>query len=274
MKEMYFLQVATSGLGISVELNNIPVVTELTGEGISETQPVNTWLRRTANTLTVKLSHAVPEPEDEDDEDYEPFVLGEPAVEVILFINEPNAETIKVGKVLASFTWPILSTETEVELVIPYQHSETVEQVVPMPSSMVLWNKTSAIAVLSPQDKNYIYESVKHLGALISSKRSTEAFKFMGVKYQDLALADNKPVARLQEAAIEMWEHMANMPGVELQAIAADELNYDLVGHSHLVNVTRLDGAPPVLFEEPEDEMYFGVPLMFGKVEGKWVIVR
>ena len=267
MNRMYFLDVTCSGLGISVELNDIALVNELTGESIRETQPVNNWLRSEANTLTVKLTPALPEPN-------EPLVFGEQSASVVLFISELGAQTIQVGKVLSSFSWPLTATDTEVTFVLPYEFSERTDELVPMPCNMVLWNKTSPIAALSSQDKKNIYDCVKHLSSLIMSKHTIEAFQFMGLKYQDQALADNKPISRLQAAAIEMWEHMASMPGLELQEIAPDELRYDLVGHSHLVNVTRLDGAPAVLFEDHEDEMYFGLPLMFGLVEGKWRVVR
>lgn len=263
MKDNFYLQVSASGVGIVVELNGVPLVSELDGEGYQETQPVNMWLRKSANTLKVSLLPPVPDEED-------PQPIGEQLVEVSLFLNARGAQSIQIEKMLSVFTWPLVDLPS----VIPYKSKDVIRDLIATPSSMTLWSQTKAIKALSPRDEQFMFDSIKHLSSLLVAKKFQEAFKFMGLKFNDDALTSAKPVLQIRDAVIEMWDHMVSMEGVELQLHALKDLKFEVLGDGHLVEVTRLDGAPAILFEDIEEEIMYGIPLYFGFVNEQWRILR
>jgi len=263
MKDNYYLEVSASGVGIVVELNGVPVVKEFDGEGYQEALPVNAWLRKSANTLKVSLLPPVPDEED-------PQPIGEQVVMVKLFLNQAGAQSIEVAKVLSVFTWPLL----DIPSLIPYQFQDVIREPIATPSAMTLWNQTKAVNTLSPRDHQFMFESIQHFSSLLLAKNYDQAFKFMGLKFNDQALTSIHPASELKAAVVEMWEHLLSMEEVKLQKVGLQDLKFEVVGDGHLVEVTRIDGAPAILFEDVDEEMMYGIPLYFGMVNEQWRILR
>lgn len=270
MKDNYYLEVSVSGLGIVIELNGVPIVKELNGEGYQEALPVNSWLRKSVNTLSVSLLPPVPYEDEDEDEDEYPQPIGEQVAIVKLFLNQAGSQSIEVAKVLSVFTWPLL----DIPSLVPYQFKDVIREPIVMPSGMTLWNQTKVINTLSPRDRQFMFESIQHFSSLLLAKNYDQAFKFMGLKFNDQALTSIHPASELKAAVVEMWEHLLSMEEVKLQTVGLQDLKFEVVGDGHLVEVTRIDGAPAIMFEDVDEEMMYGIPLYFGMVNEQWRILR
>lgn len=260
MKEKYFLQVKADGVGISVNLNGVPLIDEPEGLGIQETIPINYWLMHKDNSLNVTLTH--PEVVTEENKFEE--------AQVILFVHDQSSDSPKIAKQIAILEWPLPG----VKRVYPYNWSTKIAETIPLTLGSLLWYKTSAIMAVDQVAKSSIYNLIRHISELIRQRNFDDAFKFLRLKYQDEALLENKSVDQVELAVKELWEFMTSLQGLKLQNISIEDLDFSIVGRQHLVQVSRKDGAPPILFEDTEDEVFYGVPLFFANINNQWIAIR
>jgi len=267
MIDIYFLKVSATGLGILIQLNGVPVVVEPEGFGFEETMPVNQWLKSDNNTLQVSLIRPEPDAEDEADSGG----TGEPEeAQVSLFLHQQGADAPTPALVLAELNWP----SAGVTPTYPHDWSQPLTGPLNVPPGMSLWNRTVPIGGIDTHAQQSMHQIAVNVAKLLSQKNLEEAFRFMGIKYQDEAIAEGKPPERIKAAVIELWEYMVSIPDIRLEEMAIDMFDFDLVGEQHLVKMARKDGMPAILFEDAEDETVFGIPLYFSKIGDQWVIIR
>ncbi|GAA6172873.1 hypothetical protein NBRC116592_25430 [Colwellia sp. KU-HH00111] len=260
MKEKYFLQVKANGLGIKVYLNGVPLVEEPEGFGIQETIPVNYWLMHKENSLHVQLTH--PEVVSEENQTEE--------AQVILFVHDQSSDSPKIAKEIAIFEWPL----TDVKQTFPYNWSIKIDKIIPLTLGSLLWYKTSAIQTVDESAKLSIYNLIRHVPDLIRNRNFDEAFKFLRLKYQDEAILESKPLNQIESAVKELWQFMTSIQGLKLHSVSIDDLDFSIVGRQHIVQVSRKDGAPAILFEDTDEEVFYGIPLFFANINKQWIVIR
>ena len=101
-----------------------------------------------------------------------------------------------------------------------------------------------------------------------------EAFKFLRLKYQDEAILESKPLNQIESAVKELWQFMTSIQGLKLHSVSIDDLDFSIVGRQHIVQVSRKDGAPAILFEDTDEEVFYGIPLFFANINKQWIVIR
>jgi hypothetical protein len=268
MTDSYFLQVDAGQLSIAVYLNGISMLVEGRGLGIHETQPVNLWLKPSNNVLQVMLTQPeiqrVKSPTDSSVESQSE------KVDINLFLHDKAKNIPTILKSLAHFQWPLAGVSS----VYPYRWSYPIAaQISGLPTSL-LWGYAAHTENLSPVDRQAMTSIIFSLAGLLQQKRLEEAFQIMRFRYQDEAVAEGKPIARIKSAVLELWEVMLGNDSLEYLPVPNEQLLFAVVGEKNIVRVSKENGSPAIEFIDRSAKNTYGIPIYFASINGQWIIIR
>lgn len=247
----YYLSVRASHVSALIRVNDIPLIEDTAEAGLATTEPVHGWLMSGENTLGIELRPASDSG-------------TEPSVEIKLYLHEPQAEIPTPKTVLAEFHYPNPKATLPLKQTLAFNVTE------PLPTR--LWAEAETLAELSDDDKTHIIALANRLQNSLLNQNIDEALRLQDYKIKDDALAEGKPVERLQEGARSGLQWMAEQG--ELSGAPLDNASavFELCANNRLVYVSRNDGEEAVTLTS--EELLFDVPVYAARIKGEWLIVR
>jgi hypothetical protein len=264
MSDFFYIKVFKLYCTITVLLNGVPIIVD---EGVGEYQatlPVQQWLKSQNNVLKVSLSR----PRVTEGTPHDQKAKSSGQADLVFFKHQAGAASSTVGELISEFHW------TDSPGFLPHSWSEPIRRQFPELPASTLWSRAEVLNSLTAFDKESIFTAASQLAALLSAHRLDDAFSLMQVKYQDEATLEGKSLERVASAVKELWAMMLDQGVLKLELINLSQLEFTIVGDNRAVFVRKVNGNPVILFEEPVEEMFYGIPLYFCKINGNWVIIR
>lgn len=198
-------------------------------------------------------------------------VKGVARVEATLFVQDPDSEEPRPGKVLARLRWPI----NGVEEAYPYRHDEPVVEAIPDPPPCRLWQEAAPLPDPGEPDRTVILALIERLRAAFVARKPEDALALLSYRYEDEARAENRPAERVRDAVLSQYRWMLGQKGeIVSHPLAAEEARLRKVAGGKVLLVDRRDGGDAVTLESPESELGFGIPVFVAKIGRAWTIVR
>lgn len=254
---MYYLEIKTFGLVAEVDVNQVTLVGDETGEGLRTTRTVGEWIRPGTNEIAGRLQwpEGVREGGDSDAQIQVQFCLADPS------------GGFGPATVLAEFSWSAAESEAGT---LPEMWCQKFE--ISDAPELRLWSEAQRIVELTSEDKNNIVALVESYRLALIEGRSEDAYQLSAIKYEDEAQANGNDLAESREVALEQLGWLDSQSGVESDPVCLDTAEFVLCGDQLVVQVAR--PLSPDAFEVRVDAMNASVRAYVARLGDAWAIVR
>lgn len=252
----YYLEVISTAVSSAVGLNDVSLVIDTSGNGLSTVMPVNEWIIPHRNCLNLFVAW----PEDKQ------YQLGLAEVRATIFIADPNSDFPSPGQIIGRAFWP-LPTIPEV---YPSKIETPFDADSPPPAH--LWSEAQPIETLAQSDQTEILDLVERLRQALMGRNFDGAFRLVEYRYADDARVNGATLERLRDIVIRQYTDMMNEPSPHSTPIDPPLANFDIIANKRLVRVSHASNKEAVRIET--EEGVSSIDVYAAKVLGKWTIVR
>ncbi|OQY28746.1 MAG: hypothetical protein B6244_06185 [Candidatus Cloacimonetes bacterium 4572_55] len=260
MVDYYYISVISIGFGLQIRINDIPIISDLTGEGITTDEPINRWIKPGENKLSIRLEPPAILPEN----------ISKPKLEVKAFIADPASEAPKPGQMLRDFTWPDPDIPVG-EITYPYTH--TADFPGGSSPSVKLWDEAETLSGLTDHDHKNILHLINQLRQALINRQTSDAFSYLEYRYAEEARSEGKTLQRLRDVVIEQYDWMYSMGDITIDPLVDENASFELVGNNQVVFVEQKPNLSALHIYQPDSDLLFGIPVFLSKIKGQWTIV-
>jgi hypothetical protein len=279
---IYFLQLRISHCAYDVRVNDCPVTRNLKGLPVTATYPLNLWLVRGENELTIELLplkgqrivdtsatfQAFLELGDKQKPDSEPPVVGEFVAKEAKgsATSLPENSNNSASRVYAQY----LARETRSDGRVTYSFKFNAA----VPTERWVWSNGKVM---------FATESVKSelLGVLSSAwqlldKKNIDALAdWFAVRNRELAAAKYKSYDEERRATIDRYRDYLNDTSLRLDPLWTKDLTVSVFGHGKLARLDDKYGESPLYFANKDYSVLANVVIIFYRDStGKLIPIR
>ena len=257
MAEQYYLEVKALNVGVFAGINDVSIVSDASGEGVSTLRPINEWILPKRNCLTVSLAWPAGKE----------FKPGLASVEASVFVADPDSPFPAPGQVLARASWPTVNHEEAYpfEIAVPFE--------IRNPTGATLWDRATPVRVLTPRDEARILEMINGFELALLARDAQRAYSFVAYRFEDDAAAYGKDPERIREVVLEQYEMLMSEPGFSVVPFDKDkDVEFEIVGMGCVVMVSRAGGGAAIQLRA--DSMNAEIAVFASKLDNEWIIGR
>ncbi len=253
MPAIYVLQIDKDGLQAQVYVNGVPVVGLGTLSHVGRTEALNPWCFGGSNELRLVLNR----PED---------AAGAPPARLALRVLQ-SQKGESGGTPLLEIQWPPKDKDQE-----RYPHEQTQTFAVSEPPPGEFWQKAQAV-VLNDDERGALRRLTGDLHAALAQRDAGAAAGLLEWKGIDIRKSLHMPTEQARSELRDYLDYFLSEPGWEIAPLKLDELELHALSGNRLVWVTEPEFVNPIR-TKPGASPPIQIPLYFGKINGKWTIVR
>ncbi len=257
MPELFYLQVVAEGAGSAVGVNDVPLVIDSDGGGISIVRPINEWLMPDNNRLSVFLHWP----------ETRTYAAGLARVRASVFIGHPAAEWPQPLRVLADFQWP----QPDQPEAYPYTFAAPLA--VRPPPLTTLWRRATQLRAVEPPDRAALVALVERFRAALLGADPQAAFGLVAERFADDARAYGKDPDRVRDVVLTQYRELMSEPGRLSSPLELQTAAFDVVADGYLVRVTR-GGTEPAIRIRTAEDTHYGIDVYAAKLDGAWQLAR
>lgn len=249
----------TSKAAIAIAgINDAPIVIDGKGEGITTMSPVNPWLRKGTNHLTIFLGE---KPVVEGDSEPPPVYAG-----ISVYTVKPDSDTSDVDRMLASFEQPE-EPQPALPLIrrIPFNVDEE--------PACNLWKEADEIKEVTAKDKADILGLMDDFARRIRTSDAEGCVSLLAYKIRDCALANGQDPASMRNVIKGQFEKfifardnikvvLPDEVAVQFRPVCGDKVVWVFAGLTEPALVVTATNAK------------FTFPIFVSRIGGAWTIVR
>lgn len=256
----YFLNFQSQQLATSVNLNGIPLFSDLNGQGGGITMPANPWILPEGNKLGIEILSETGE---------------NPRLEAQLFIHDNESSSPKVGQMLASFSYPFPEEIPVIPLPLKKKIPIADEFLIKLPPAK-LWSEAETINSLTEEDKQTILTLADEVTKAFAEKNITRLYELMEYRYTDQALASYHDPKDIKEVVYDQFEWIFDKASDKIMPIPMDKekVSFTLAANNKLVLLHRKKGNKAVIFDDPIEKNLTSIDIFASRINGKWCITR
>lgn len=250
----YYVKVNSRGALVNLYINDVPLVKVKVkvSENYITTKPVNLWLKEGVNTFSYTIY------DNNKEETYNP------SFDAVLFIHDKSKEVPTPLKTLEKIQF-VSNKDSK------YPIDSTLEFKIDGSINTQLWRDAEKFIALTKEDKKEIVTLIDRLALSILSDPQ-QAISIQKYKITEDALAQGKTVERVTDAVLKEYQWLSSQKGLTISKSNREQLNYEIHGNGHLVNVTKNNQDAIIILEY--DDLFFDIDLYFAKIKGRWIIAR
>lgn len=253
-----YLAVEAHDLDLEVYLNDIPILRQRDGKHYRATEAANSWLRPSGNRLRVFGRWP----------DSVPYAAGKAGLVADLYLCAPNVEFPTPLRSLAAVRWPLPGGAERFPFTVEVSSRQD-----GFPT-LKLWSETQPLTALTFVDREQILRELAALREAVLAGDVERLMEHHALKIDDLAASEGKERARLEVSMRKQFEWLTQLPGLAEAKIDPTEIVLRLVGDGHVTQVITRTGASPLAFIDASGDVVVGFEPLYGKVNGRWRLVR
>jgi len=257
---LYYLKIKNTDCIMFAGINDLFLVdSEMSGD-VDITYPVNEWILAGEN----KLSLLIDWPESE------PFEPDKAKLEASLFIHDGVSNTPTPGETIIELNWPEppeFPEEFPTTLQLPFE--------VESPPPHQFYEECANINQLTFSDRESIINITNTLRSAILSADTETLEDLLSYRYLDEARAQYKGGDGLLTTVVQQFTGLGDMLGqFDVSEVSIEQASFELLYNNRLVKLMIDKRHPLLIYADSRQYLFAGVGLYFGRVEGKWCIVR
>jgi hypothetical protein len=255
----HFLQFTTMGLLSSAGINGAPLRRDPTGVGLNTTVPINPWLRRGPNTLSLFASRPLPRGEDQPP-------LPPAYYRATAYAAKPDSPSGEPDREHAKFERPE-GDEGPLPLIreLPFVLREA-------PPSR-LWDEAETLKELQEADRVRLRGLVQEFASALQARDLARTMALLQYKTEDTARANHQDAGRLDASIRRQYTTLIfAQPDLAIQSGTPEELDIRAVAGGQVMWLSRGFATPAVVGVSKDYRFTF--ELFAAKVGGDWRIVR
>lgn len=267
-RQRYLLTVQATNTRVELRVNDIPVGMFAPGEAKAGAEvPINEFLLTGLNTLTA-IVHANPVPSrvlqawaPQDEPRVTPGQAASLKATLTLDrVGQPAPQFPAVG-----LAWSGVAAATPVLVEASFTPLE----------AQPVWAWARATALAAPDAWVQAQQGLAKLQALMERKDLAAVEALLVTKIDEMTrLAYGVPSGPLRAGFVRTLANCLSDPQWSMLPIGAADIDLRLVGNKRLVECLRPDGRHAVTFVRAGSSQTFFVPIMWGRLDGAWQILR
>jgi len=293
--DYYFLKIKSKNIASISGINDVPLVRDALGEGVTTLCPINEWILPTGNIVSFDIStsmlHTGGSPattlgeNDSPDTQNSLHPDNEPEFNATVFLADPDKNIPEPIEIIFDYSWPGDAEDNTLPLSIKAPIDIYCGR---PPLPVTLWKDAEQLTEITPSDKFSLVQLISQLQDILVASDGEGAFSMLAYRYADLARAMGHPPERIHDAVLEQYSQMFGINDKTALSINQTISKFELVAGSRVVYISR--NARKITrdeFNDPDKELYpqsaiifdtpngfLGIEIYAAKIKGSWMIVR
>lgn len=266
MQPFYFLSFFSSGLKTKFSINHFSVVSEEVGYESSTTQVVNRWLGQCNNHFKLDIDVAdYQKMQAESDQNSPP----EQIIRIKIFEGKQTDSGMIVNEVIWEYNYP----GDERTAIVMHKTVETVNKInLPYLPIFRLWQFSQNMEKLSQQDHYDILTALKNIRIGFAQQQYEKVFEYFRYRYEDEEISEHMGKGTLAISVLDMWK--TYLPKMKMNQYPIENVSLKLLDNHIAVQVEVSNEEYPIAFSDEKQDLHFGIPLYFCKMNDHWLVIR
>lgn len=267
-RQRYLLTVQATNTRVELRVNDIPVGMFAPGEAKAGAEvPINEFLLTGLNTLTA-IVHANPVPSQLlqawAPQDEPRVTLGQTASLSVRLTLDRDGQTVPQLPAVG-LTWSGVATATPALVDASFTTLEAQPD----------WAWTRASTLAAPDALVQAQQGLAKLQALMARKDLATVEALLATKIDEITrLAYGVPSGPLRAGLVRALANCLSDPQWSMLPISSADIDLRLVGNKRMVECMRPDGRHAITYVRAGTSQTFFVPIMWGRLDGSWQILR